>query len=76
MKDYLLPGKVYDILKWLGLIALPALATLLGTAMPAMGAAAEVTNAATVCITALGTFIGALIGVSAAKAKGGADGED
>ena len=68
MKDYLLPGKVYDILKWLGLIDLPALATLLGTVMPA--------NAATVCITAFGTFVGALIGVSAAKAKGGADGED
>lgn len=76
MKDYLLPGKVYDILKWLGLIALPALATLLGTVMPALGVSAETANAATVCITAFGTFVGALIGVSAAKAKGGADGED
>ena len=28
--DYLLPGRVYDILKWLALIALPAVAWLVG----------------------------------------------
>lgn len=32
--DYLLPGRVYDILKWLALIALPAVAWLVGAVGP------------------------------------------
>ncbi len=37
---YLLPGGVYDILKWLALIALPAVAWLVGVVGPQMGTAA------------------------------------
>jgi len=65
--DYLLPDNVYRVLKWVGLIVLPALATLLGTVGTAWGwphLTAIVTT-----VTAIGVFIGALIGVSNASAK-------
>lgn len=35
--DWLIPSRVYDILKWLGLIVLPALALFVGTVGPAWG---------------------------------------
>ncbi len=35
--DWLIPGRVYDILKWLGLIVLPALAVFVNTVGPAWG---------------------------------------
>lgn len=65
--DYLLPDSVYRVLKWVGLIVLPALATLLGAVGTAWGwphLTAIVTT-----VTAIGAFIGALIGVSNASAK-------
>lgn len=60
--DYLLPGRVYDILKWLALIALPAVAWLVGTVglqwgLPHCGELVTTINA-------IGLFVGALIGVS------------
>lgn len=64
--DYLLPDSVYRVLKWVGLIVLPALATLLGAVGTAWGwphLTAIVTT-----VTAIGAFIGALIGVSNASA--------
>lgn len=67
-KPYWLPDKAYQILKWLGLVALPALGVLLGTVLPAFGVSADAVNAAVVCVSAVGTFVGSLIGVSAAKA--------
>ena len=35
--DWLIPSRVYDILKWLGLIVLPALALFVSTVGPAWG---------------------------------------
>ena len=35
---WLIPSRAYDVLKWAGLIALPALATLVGTCAGAWGA--------------------------------------
>lgn len=60
--DYLLPGRVYDILKWLALIALPAVAWLVGAVGPQWGLphCGELVTT----INAIGLFIGALIGVS------------
>lgn len=60
--DYLLPGRVYDILKWLALIALPAIAWLVGAVglqwgLPHCGELVTTINA-------IGLFVGALIGVS------------
>ena len=63
---YILPGKVYDILKWVGLIILPALATLVQTVGAAVGFGYA--DVAATIITAVGAFIGAIIGASAAKA--------
>lgn len=65
--QYLLPDKAYNILKWVGLVALPAIATFVGT----VGTAAEwaPTAIAVTVITAAGTLVGTLLGVSNATAK-------
>lgn len=63
---YIIPNKVYDILKWVGLIILPALATLVQTIGTAVSF--EYTDVAATVITAVGTFIGMVIGASAVKA--------
>lgn len=57
--------KVYDVLKWVGLIMLPALATAVGT----IGTVCEwaYTTVAVTVITAVGTFIGACVGASNAQ---------
>lgn len=60
--SYLLPNKLYDVLKWVGLVLLPALATFLGAVGPAWGL--PPIDAIVLTINALGTFIGAVIGVS------------
>ena len=59
---YLLPGKAYDALKWLALIALPAVAWLVGVVGPQWGLphCGEIVTT----INAVGVFVGALIGVS------------
>ena len=69
---YIIPNKLYDILKWVGLIVLPALATLVQTVGTAVGF--EYADVSATIITAVGTFIGVIIGASAVKAvKSGAN---
>lgn len=63
--NYLLPDKVYNALKWAAMLGLPALSTLVQTLGTIWGFATAEPIALT--ITALGVFIGAIIGVSAAK---------
>lgn len=68
---YLLPDKAYEILKWVALIALPAVAWLVGVVGPQWGLphCGELVTT----INAVGVFVGALIGVSqltAAKPDG------
>lgn len=60
--EYKLPDKLYQVLKWVGLIACPALATFYGVIAPLWGLpnASEVVTT----INALGVLIGALIGYS------------
>ncbi len=65
--QYIIPDKVYNILKWAGLIAFPAVATFVGTVGTACGW--ESTGIAVTVITATGTLVGSLIGVTTAKAK-------
>lgn len=65
--QYIIPDKVYNILKWAGLIAFPAVATFVGTVGTACGW--EFTGIAVTIITATGTLVGSLIGVSHATAK-------
>ena len=54
---YFLPNGVYDVLKWLGLIAMPALAVFYGTVAPAWGWPAP--EAVVLTLNALGVLIGA-----------------
>lgn len=63
--QWLLPSKAYDVMKWIGLIVCPALATFMLTVGNSIGIpyTAEIAT----CITAAGTFIGAIIGASAIK---------
>lgn len=67
MKEYIIPNNLYQVLKWVGLIACPAIATFIGAVFPAWG----IPNADAVVLTlnAAGVLIGALIGVSAATSK-------
>lgn len=65
--DWLIPNKVYDLLKWVGLVVLPALAVFTGTVglawgMPHMDEIVTTLNV-------LAFLDGMLIGVNAIKAK-------
>jgi len=71
--DYLIPDRVYDVLKWVGLILCPALAALIGAVGPAWGM--PQTDAIVLTINAIGVFIGACIGASQIHAMGGRDGD-
>lgn len=64
---YLLTDKAYQVLKWLALIALPAIAVFAQAVGPAWGLPHVDQIVAT--IDALGVLIGALIGVSEIKAR-------
>ncbi len=65
--QYLLPDKAYNILKWVGLVALPAVGTFVGTVGTAVNW--EPTTIAVTVITAAGTLVGTLLGVSHVTAK-------
>lgn len=69
--QYIIPDKAYNVLKWTGLVALPAAATFVGTVGTACGW--EFTNIAVTVITATGTLVGTLIGVSHVTAKESVD---
>ena len=71
--EYKLPDNLYNILKWVGLIACPALATFYGVVAPLWGW--PVPESVVTTINAIGVLIGALIGYSAITAKGVDDGE-
>ena len=64
-KRYWLPDTAYNILKWVGLIALPALAWCVSVIAPAWGLP-HVTEIVTT-LNALGTLVGILIGASTLK---------
>lgn len=66
--DYLMPDNLYRVLKWVGLILMPALATLIGAVGPAWGM--PKVDAVVLTINAVGTFIGVCIGASQVSAMG------
>lgn len=66
-KTYLLNNKAYEILKWAGLIAFPAIATFIGVIGAVWGW--HDTDAIVTTLNAIGVLIGGLIGVSHATAK-------
>ena len=57
-------GKVYNFLKWFCLIALPAIDTFLLTVLPVLGVSKVTVSILVTILSASGTLIGALIGVS------------
>lgn len=65
--QYLLPDNVYQFLKWVGLVACPALAVFYGTVAPAWGW--PYPESVVLTINALGVLVGVLIGASQLTAK-------
>jgi hypothetical protein len=75
-KRYFIPDNVYAVLKWVGLIALPATAAFVGAVGPAWGW--QNVDAIVLTLNSAGVLVGALIGTSAATARqdgGGSDGD-
>lgn len=68
-RPYWLPDKLYQVLKWVALVALPALAVFVNTAGPAMGL--PHVDVIVTTLNALGLLVAACIGVSQAKAASG-----
>lgn len=70
--DWLIPNRLYDVLKWMGLLVLPTCAWLVGVIGPAWCLANV--DAVVLTLNAAGAGVGAIIGASAIGArKGGAD---
>lgn len=61
----MLENRVYDVLKWVALIALPALSTLISVVLPLWNVCDEsVVTAIVGTISAISAFLGSLLGVS------------
>lgn len=67
--SYIIPDSVYNVIKWAVLIVLPALATLVSVVGPVWGMDGDLCQAVVTTITAVATFGGAVLGVSAVTAK-------
>lgn len=66
---YIIPDCIYKILKWLGLIALPAIAVFVSTVGQAWGLDPGLSNAIVTTLNAAGVLVGALLGISQATGK-------
>ena len=64
-----LTNKTYDILKFSAQVFIPALATFVGTVGVSLGYP-ETTGVIVTILTALGTFVGALVGLSSLDYNG------
>lgn len=72
-----LKNEIYDVLKWIALICIPAVVTFLSVTLGVLNADPRTVNVITTIMSALGTLIGTLIGVSTSaynKQKGEQDG--
>jgi NADH:ubiquinone oxidoreductase subunit 4 (subunit M) len=73
--EMIIPEKLYQVMKWVALIVLPAVATFVGTIGTATGW--DATGVAVTIIVATGTLLGAVIGVSGANfAKAAREADD
>lgn len=75
----MIPNKVYDYLKWIALICIPAVVTFLSVVLGVLETSPKTINIITTILGAIGTLIGTLIGVSTSaynKQKGEQDGEN
>lgn len=69
----MMTNKVYDVLKWIALVVLPAMATFYTALAPIWGLPYE--SEIPMTITAVDALLGALLGVSSIKYQGKADGD-
>lgn len=70
-----LSNNLYDILKYICTIGLPAIMTFFGVVLPACEVSGETTATVITIMGALATLIGTLIGISSATYKKGEDDE-
>ena len=61
-----LNNKVYDVLKWISLIAVPFV-DLISAVLPVWGCPSELSTALVTTVSAIGLFCGAVIGLSSAN---------
>lgn len=66
---YIVPEQIYQVLKWAGLIALPAVAVFVSTVGQAWGLDPGLSNAVVTTLNAAGVLVGALLGISQATGK-------
>lgn len=59
-----IPDSLYDVLKWVALICIPALVTFLSVVLGVLDVNPRTVNIILTIMTAVGTLIGSLIGVS------------
>ena len=75
----MIPNKIYDWLKWIAIICIPAVVTFLSVVLGVCDVDPKTVNIIVTILSALGTLIGTLIGVSTSaynKQKGAQNGED
>lgn len=65
----MIPDKIYNILKWIAVICIPALVTFLSVVLGVLDVDPKTVNIIVTIISALGTLIGTLIGVSTSQYK-------
>ena len=65
----ILPPKIYDWLKWIAIIALPALSSFI-VVLGKIWSWGDIATMVAQTITAIGVLIGALLGISAIQYKG------
>lgn len=62
---YALPNQVYTVLKWLAILAIPALSTFVQSLGTIWGL--DIAEPVALTITAVGTLLGGIVGISALK---------
>lgn len=75
----MIPNKLYDWLKWIAIICIPAIVTFLSVVLGVLDVDPKTVNIIVTIIAAVGTLIGSLIGVSTSaynKQKGAENGEN
>lgn len=65
----IIPDNIYDVLKWVAMICIPAVVTFLSVVLGVLSVDPKVVNIIVTIIAAIGTLIGSLIGVSTSAYK-------
>ena len=59
-----IPDSLYNILKWISIVCIPALVTFLSVVLGVLDVDPKIVNIIVTIIAAVGTLIGSLIGIS------------